>query len=55
MIDDISRVTRDMGATIDLCEELTFSGVEGFSVADQISTTDPHSKDLFIFKERVCE
>jgi len=44
-----------MGATIDLYEELVYTGIEGFSVADQISTTDPHAKDLFIFKGYVNE
>jgi site-specific DNA recombinase len=50
LIDDISRTTRDMGDTIDLYEELTFSGVEAYSVSDCISTVDPNAKDLFVFK-----
>jgi site-specific DNA recombinase len=50
LMDDISRMTRDMGDTIDLYEVLTFKQVEGYSVADQISTLEPHAKDLFVFK-----
>lgn len=50
LMDDISRTTRDMGDTIDLHEDLTYNDVEGFSVADNISTIDPNSRDLFIFK-----
>jgi DNA invertase Pin-like site-specific DNA recombinase len=50
LADDISRLSRDMGGTIDLWEELDFHGVEGISVSDSISTADQNSRDLFIFK-----
>lgn len=50
LADDISRLSRDMGGTIDLWEELDFHGVEGISVSDGISTADQNSRDLFIFK-----
>lgn len=50
LADDISRLSRDLGDTLDLWEALNFSEVEGVSIADGISTFDPNSKDLFIFK-----
>lgn len=50
LVDDISRATRDLGGTIDLYESLVFNDVEGISVSDNITTADPNSKDLFVFK-----
>jgi DNA invertase Pin-like site-specific DNA recombinase len=50
LLDDLSRATRDMGGTLDLYDAVIFSGVEGISVADGISTIDPNARDLFVFK-----
>lgn len=50
LMDDIARMTRDMGDTIDLYNALTFRDIEGISISDNISTSMPNSRDLFIFK-----
>ncbi len=55
IMDDLSRMTRDMGDCIDLYEELIFHDVEGYSLSDRISTTEPHTKDLFVFKSYANE
>lgn len=50
LVDDISRLTRDMGETIDLYDVLSFTGVEGISISDSISTLDQNAKDIWVFK-----
>jgi len=50
LTDDISRLTRELGETLDLYDALVFQDVEGISVSDNTSTLDPNSRDLFIFK-----
>lgn len=50
LVDDIARLTRDIGETLDLFDALVFSGVEGISVSDNISTVDDNARELFLFK-----
>lgn len=50
LVDDISRIYRDLGGTINLYELLLYYGIEGISVSDNISTLEPNSRDLFVFK-----
>lgn len=50
LTDDVSRLTRELGETLDLHDALVFRGIEGVSVSDNISTLDTNARDLFIFK-----
>lgn len=55
LVDDISRIYRDLGGTINVYEMLTFYGVEGISISDNISTLEPNARDLFVFKGYASE
>ena len=50
LVDDISRLTRDMGTTIDLYDRLNFKGIEGISISESSSTKDPSARDIWVFK-----
>jgi len=55
IVDDLSRIVRDLGEQMDFFYLLKFTGVELFSVCDQISSESPTSKVNFQIKGLVNE
>ncbi len=55
VVDDLSRLTRELGSLLDLYELLQFYGVELISIADAMSSADPSAKIAFTVKGMVNE
>ena len=55
IVDDLSRLTRDLGDQLELFDLLKFHKIELYSVCDGVSSESPNARINFIFKGLVNE